>query len=127
VIGDDVAVALPELRAQAESLMADSCYVHRLTTTWDEGAQKTTTAWAVVHAAIPCAFVSPPATARAILTDEAASPSAPVVKVSVDASGILPDDRVTVASGANYHVVYVTDVPERTNQVQRRLECRWVR
>lgn len=124
MIGQDIADALPELRAQAESLMTDACDVHRLTTGWDEAAQKTTTTWAPVHIAVPCAFVSPPATARVLLTDEAVTPARPVVKVSVDVVGILPDDRVTVATG---HVVFVTDVPTRTNQVQRRLECRWTR
>jgi hypothetical protein len=124
MIGEDVAAALPELRAQAESLMTDSCDIHRLTSTWSEVLQKTVTSWAPVHLAAPCAFVTPPASARALLTGEAVTPEFPVVKVSVSVTGIEPDDRVTVASGA---VVWVTHIPERTNQVQRRLECRWVR
>ena len=124
MIGHDVAAALPELRAQAESLMTDVCTIARLTSTWDEALQKTVTTWATVHANVPCAFDGNPATSRALLTDEAVTPARPVVKVSVDVTGVLPDDRVTVAGVA---VVWVTDVPVRSNQVQRRLECRWTR
>lgn len=124
MIGHDVAAALPELRAQAESLMTATCDIDRATTAWDEDEQATVTTWASVHADIPCAFVIPPATSRALLTDEAVTPESPVVKVSVDVEGVKPDDRVTVAG---HGVVWVTHVPVRTNQVQRRLECRWVR
>ena len=124
MIGHDVAAALPELRAQAESLMADVCDIDRLTTGWDEALQKSVTTWATVHADIPCAFVIPPATSRGLLTDEAVTPETPVVKVSVDIDGILPDDRVTVAGRG---VVWVTHVPTRTNRVQRRLVCRWAK
>jgi hypothetical protein len=39
VIGEDLAAALPELRAQAESLMVDTCTVTYIDgTTWDEDA-----------------------------------------------------------------------------------------
>ena len=124
MIGNDIAAALPELRAQAESLMTDSCDIHRATSVWSEALQKTVTSWAPVHLAVPCAFDVPPVSARALLTGEAVTPELPVVKVSVTVVGVQADDRVTVASGA---VVWVTHVPERTNQVQRRLECRWVR
>lgn len=124
MIGHDVAAALPELRAQAESLMADVCDIDRLTTGWNEALQKSVTTWATVHADIPCAFVVPPAKVRALVTDEIVTPESPVVKVSVDVLGVQPDDRVTVAGMG---VVWVTHVPVRTNQVQRRLECRWVR
>ena len=124
MIGNDIAAALPELRAQAESLMADSCDIHRATSVWSEALQKTVTSWAPVHLAVPCAFDVPPVSARALLTGEAVTPELPVVKVSVTVTGVQAEDRVTVASGA---VVWVTHVPERTNQVQRRLECRWTR
>ena len=124
MIGDVVAGALPELRAQAESLHADRCDIHRATTAWDEAQQKSVTTWAPVHLDAPCALDIPPASSRALLTDEAVTPETPVVKVSVDLVGIEPDDRVTVVGVG---VVWVTHVPIRTNQVQRRLVCRWTR
>ena len=124
MIGNDIAAALPELRAQAESLMADVCDIDRLTTAWDEGEQATVTTWTPVHADVPCALDIPPANVRGLLTDEAVTAEVPVVKVSVDVTGVEPDDRVTIAGVG---VVWVTHVPVRTNQVQRRLQCRWVR
>ena len=48
MLGPDVAAALPEMRAEAESLMVNRCTIERLTTVWDEVEQKTTTTWAVV-------------------------------------------------------------------------------
>lgn len=124
MIGHDIAAALPELRAQAESLMVDSCDIHRQTTGWNEATQKSETTWAPVHLALPCALDIPPATSRALLTDEVTTPEHPVVKVSVTVTGVEPDDRVTIAGVG---VVWVTHVPIRSNQVQRRLECRWAR
>ncbi len=115
---------LAELRAEAESLMTETCDIERQTSAWDEGAQETVTTWAPVHMDVPCNFVSPPSTSRDLLTGEIVTVDHPRVKVSVALTGIEPDDRITVAS---YGVVWVTHVPVRTNQVQRRLECRWVR
>lgn len=123
-IGHDVYAALPELRAQAESLMTDRCVIDRLATVWDEAQQKSVTTWVVVADDVPCAFVDESAAARSLVADEAATPAAPVVKVSVSVVGVKPDDRVTLASGA---VVWVTHVPDRTNQVQRRIQCRRVK
>ena len=124
MIGPDVAAFLPEIRAQAESLMSDRCDIHRATSAWDEAQQETVTTWAPVHLDVPCALDVPPASARALLTGEAVTAEIPLVKIPVAFDGVEPDDRVTVASG---HVAWVTHVPTRTNQVQRRLECRWVR
>lgn len=124
MIADDVAAALPELRAEAESLMIETCDIERMTTAWDEESQETVTTWAPVHMAARCALDIPPATSRQLITDEAVTPEHPVVKVSVTLAGIEPDDRVTIAGVG---VVWVTHVPIRSNQVQRRLECRWAR
>jgi hypothetical protein len=124
VLGHDIVAALPELRAQAESLMVDRCDIHRATTAWDEALQKSVATWAPVHLDVPCALDIPPATARALVTDESVTPEAPVVKVSVDLAGIEPDDRVTIVGVG---VAWVTHVPTRSNQVQRRLDCRWTR
>lgn len=124
MIGHDVAAALPELRAQAESLMDTTCTIERLTTTWDEALQKSVTTWAPVHADVPCAVDIPPVTASSLLTAEASTAETPRVKIPVTFDGIEPDDRVTVVG---YGVMWVTHVPIRSHQVQRRLQCRWTR
>lgn len=124
MIGYEIAAALPELRARAESLMVDRCTIERLTTGWDEAQQKTVTTWTSVHSAVPCAFDVAPVGSRSLVTDEAVTVETPIVKVSVSLDGIEPDDRVTVAGVG---VVWVTHVPVRSNQVQRRLVCRWLR
>lgn len=124
MIGHDIAAALPELRAQAESLHVEVCSIDRETTTWSEAEQKSVTVWTSIHADLPCAVDIPPARSRVLVADEAATPEQPVVKVAHDVEGIEPDDRVTVAG---YGVMWVTHVPLRSHQVQRRIECRWQR
>lgn len=123
MIGGDIAAALPELRAQAESLMVETCDIDRLTSAWSEVEQKTVTVVTPIHVGIPCALDIPPVTSRSLVTDQAATSEAPQVKVSVGILGVQPDDRVTIAGVG---VVWVTHVPIRSNQVQRRVECRWV-
>ena len=124
MIGEAVASALPTLRAHAESLMVETCTIDRATTAWDEGAQASVTTWTTVHASVPCALAMPPQSSRTMVADEAATVDRPVVKVPVSFGGIEPDDRVTVAGVG---VLWVTHIPRRSHQVQRRLECRWVR
>lgn len=124
MIGYEITAALPELRAQAESLMTDRCTIDRLTTVWDEVQQKSVTTWVVVAEDVPCQYLDETASGRSLVTDELVTPAVPVVKVSVAVGGVKPDDRVTVASGP---VLWVTHVPERTNQVQRRIQCRRVK
>lgn len=123
MLGDDIAAGLVELRAQAVSLMVDRCDIERAVTAWDEGEQASVTTWTVVHADVPCALDIPPATGRSLVADEASTVESPQVKIPVEYVGVQPDDRVTVAGVG---VVWVTHVPVRTYQVQRRLECRWV-
>lgn len=122
MIGDEITAALPDHRAQAESLMTDSCTIDRVSVEWVGGEKVTTVT--VVHADIPCALSDPSASDRTLVTDQAVTRVDPLVKVAHDVDGIEPDDRVTLASGP---VVWVTDAPVRTNQVQRRLKCRWVK
>lgn len=124
MLGDDIGRALPTLRAHAESLMVETCTIERAATAWDEAEQASVSTWSTVHAAVPCAVALPPQSSRSLVTDEAATVDRPVVKVPVTFGGIEPDDRVTVAG---FGVMWVTHVPRRSHQVQRRLECRWVR
>ena len=70
MIGHDIAAALPELRAQAESLMVNVCDIHRASAGWDEANQETTVTWASVHAGVPCTLLPPSQSDREIITDE---------------------------------------------------------
>lgn len=124
MLGAGIDALLPELRAQAESLMTDSCVIERLTSGWDEAQQKTVTTWAPVHADVPCVLEDPAAGGRVVIADSVTTPVSPLVKIPVTFEGIKPDDRVTLASGP---VVWVTDAPARTHQVQVRLLCRWLK
>lgn len=123
MFGADVDDALPELRAHAESLMVARCDIHRHVTTWNEATQKSVTSWTPVHLNVPCAFVTPPARTVTTVTDQSVTVEGPQVKIPVEFIGIKRDDRVTVTG---FGVVWVTHVPQRTQQVQRRLECRWL-
>lgn len=126
MLGAGIDALLPELRAQAESLMTDSCTIDRLTggSHWDEDLQKTVPTWDVVHIGVPCALEDPAAGGRVVIADAVTTPVSPLVKIPVTFEGIKPDDRVTLASGP---VVWVTDAPARTHQVQVRLLCRWIK
>lgn len=124
MIGSDLADGLAELRAEAESLHVDRCDIERESSEWDEAEQETVTTWTPVHMSVPCALDTRPVSSRTLVTDEAATAETPRVKVSVTLAGIEPDDRVTIAGVG---VLWVTQAPIRSNQVQRRLECRWSR
>lgn len=132
MIGHNIAAALPALRAQARSLMLDSCTIDRLDgLVWDEELQKTVPNWVPV-AMSPCNIDMPPATTRALVTDEVTTPGQPVVKVPMSVAGVEPDDRVTITAvsaagdpellGA---VFWVTSNRNRSTAAARRLECRW--
>lgn len=126
MIGDVIAAALPLLRANAESLMTDTCTIERLTTAWDEGQQKTTTTWAPVHADVPCHIEEPAFTGAVLLTAEATTLETPLVKVPVTYSGVLPDDRVTVAGRESLWVTRAA-FDDSTHPVEYLIQCRWTR
>jgi hypothetical protein len=126
MIGPVIVAALPLLRANAESLMTDTCDIERLTTVWDEEEQTSVTTWAPVHTDTPCHVESPPVTVQSLLTEELVSAETPVVKVSYLLDGIEPDDRVTVAGG---DVMWVTSAApdDSTHPVEMVIQCRWTR
>lgn len=119
-----LAMSLAELRARAEADLVDRCTIERPTTAWDPGTKKSRTMWELVHAAVPCTFDEAPVTARELLTDEAVTPSNPVVTIPASLTGIEPNDRVTVAGVG---IVWVTHAPTGTEQVLRPLQCRWAK
>lgn len=134
MIGDALAAALPMMRAQAESLMTDTCAVDRLTSSWDEEQQTTVTSWAPVVAGSICHFSESSAAVRSLLTDEVVTQRSPSVRLPSSVSGVRPDDRVTIVTtgptsdethaGA---VVWVSHVPSDSHPVERVIECRWVK
>ena len=124
MIGDIITAALPLLRAQAESLMTDTCTIERLTSGWDEAQQKTVTTWSLVFTG-PCYMSAPAAAARSLLpSGDVASQDFPEVRTLHDAAGIEPDDRVTHSSGA---VMWVVDVVPDPYPVETVIRCRWVK
>lgn len=126
MIGPVIAATLPLMRAHAQSLMTDACTIERLTSGWDEALQKTVTTWATIHAAVPCHLEGKPATSRSLLTDEAVTLEAPLVKVAHDVTGIEPDDRVTV-TGHDPLWVTSTSLDDATHPVELLIQCRWSR
>jgi hypothetical protein len=126
MIGDVIAATLPLLRANAESLMTDTCTIERLTTTWNEALQKSETTWAPVHEDVPCHVEEPAVTSAVILTGEALTLETPLVRVPYTVTGVESDDRVTVAGGL---VMFVTRAAhdDSTHPVEMLLSCRWTR
>lgn len=106
VIGDDIAAALPELRAQAESMMRTPCEVKRGETSGhdDDGRPTTTygeTVWAGM-CQVPRALSASEETGGAetlVTTDHA-------VKLPVSAGHIfLPGDVIFVGDAPRFRVV----------------------
>ena len=133
VIGDDIRATLPHLRTQAESMMTDVVTIERESgSTWSEATQSTTTTWKPVWSNVPARVTQPPVMSRTVSAGEAATAESPQVRVSMECTGILPDDRVTVVS-SSYDpdlvdkVLWVTHARAQSQSITRRLECRWVR
>lgn len=126
MIGEAITAALPLMRAHAASLRSSVCSIDRLVSTWDEAEQETVTTWTSVHVGIPCHVEEPAATSPTLVTGEAATLEAPVVKVAHDVTGVEPDDRVTVVGGP---VLWVTRAApdDFTHPVEVLIQCRWVR
>lgn len=126
MIGPVVEAALPIFREQAESLMTDTCTIERLTTTWDEDAQKSVTDWATVHADVPCHLEEPSANTRTLVTGDVVTLEEPLVKVPWTYTGVQPDDRVTVAGRAPIWVTRAAH-DDSTHPVEYLIQCRWSR
>jgi len=126
MIGPVVAATLPLMRAHAQSLMTDACTIERLTSGWDEALQKTVTTWTTVHAAVPCHVEEPAASSRSLLTDEAVTLEAPLVKVAHDVAGVEPDDRVTIAGRDPMWVTRAAH-DDPSHPVELLILCRWAK
>ena len=125
MIGDDIAAALPELRAQAESLMRDGCVVERRTgRVMDDTTLEYVDSWSRVYEG-PCRVKvagSAPAEAsgRAYVITDA------VLQLPIGPERFLDDDRVTITT-ASYDpdlagvVLTVTSREVKTHATMRRL------
>ena len=133
ILSDGIAAALPVLRAEAEANMTDVVTIERESgSTWSEATQSTTTTWTTVWANVPARVTQPPVMSRTASAGEAATAESPQVRVSMECTGIRPDDRVTIVS--SYYdpdlvgqVLWVTHARAQSQSITRRLECRWVR
>ena len=121
MIGPVVAATLPLMRAHAQSLMTDTGTIERLTSGWDEALQKTVTTWATVHAGIPCHVEEPAASSRSLLTDEAVTLEAPLVKVAHDVAGV-----VTIAGRDPMWVTRAAH-DDPSHPVELLILCRWAK
>lgn len=134
MLGSALGGTVPRMRAQAESVMTDTCTIARLTTTWNETLQTSETTWSAIHTGVACWVEQPAVTAQTLLTSETVTSEQPKVHLPVDVTGVESDDRVTVTAvgsvsdpGLVGAVVYVTQVVAHTFAVERVLECRWTK
>ena len=114
-------------------MMTDVVTIERESgSTWSEATQSTTTTWTTVWANTHARVTQPPVMSRTVSAGEAATAESPQVRVSMECTGIRPDDRVTVVSSPQDpdlvgQVLWVTHARAQSQSITRRLECRWVR
>lgn len=126
MIGAAITAALPVMRAHAASLRLDTCTVERAVSAWSEADRKTVTTWSPVLADIPCHLDEPSASSGSLLTGEAVTLDAPLVRVAHDVVGILPDDRITVGAHPPLWVTHAAH-DDSTHPVELLIQCRRVR
>ena len=133
VIGDDIAAALPELRAQAESLMRDSCVVERRTgRVMDDTSLEYVDSWSRVYEGRCRVQVAATQPAEEVVGGRAFVVTDAVVQLPVGPVDFADDDRVTVTSTAYDPalvgvVLSVTSREVKTHPVMRRLHVSEVR
>ena len=133
VIGDDIAAALPELRAQAESLMRDSCVVERRTgRVMDDATLEYVDSWSRVYEGRCRVQVAATQPAEEVVGGRAFVVTDAVVQLPVGPVDFADDDRVTVTFTAYDPalvgvVLSVTSREVKTHPVMRRLHVSEVR
>lgn len=99
MIGDDIAVFLPQARAQAESLMVDACVVERRSgRVLDESTLQYADTWAEVYVGrcrVQVVNVQP---AEPDVGGRAWTVTQGVVQIPVGGTDFADDDRVTVTA-----------------------------
>lgn len=129
---DDVTWALPQLRAEAEALMTDTCTVTRggaVSSSFNDtsGQWETTTSGTTVYDG-RCQVRSQNA-AEAMAAEQQIGQHVYVVSLPWDTTDVARNDKVTItASGDPWlqgRTFTVTDVHGATHATKRRLLCEW--
>lgn len=121
MLADEIARALPELRAQAESMMATPCQIDYDAAPADATDPETGAAvhdWQAVYSG-RCKVTAGTQSQREESAGASATVSPVVVKVPAETSGVRIGDRVTTPG----HVYTVTEVRTKTWQVSLELAC----
>ena len=127
MLADDIAAVLPELRAQAESMMVDACKVEYVNgSAWDEGAGASVPTYAARYEG-KCRV-------QTTLTEPGAADAGErewtvesfTVSLPMSATGFTVGDRVTVTAAAFdpdlvNRVFSVTGLAYKTHMTARRL------
>lgn len=127
MIGDDIAAALPELRAEAESLMHDECRIERAdgwTTDPDNGQRIKT--WRPV-AATPCRVVRVgTSNHREPAGGQTRDIAGLELRLPWSASDLQLGDRLTLTTSSDPRLldapITITEVSHATHAVARRIE-----
>ena len=98
-LGADIAAALPELRAQAESMMTDTILVERQTgTTPDPVTLEDVATWATVHEGLGRVQRPGNQPAETVAGEVEFGVSTVLVQLPLSVTGIKRDHRVTVTA-----------------------------
>jgi len=99
MLGDDLAAALPELRAHAESMMADTIRVERQTgTTQDPVTLEDVATWATVHEGPGRVQRPGNQPAETVAGEVEFGVSTVLVQLPLSVTGVKRDHRVTVTA-----------------------------
>ena len=121
-IGPVITAALPDLRAQAESLMTATATITRATgePTWDPALEQMSDGTTTIYAG-PARLLPPSAqTAGVDAAGQAVLVTDRVVAVPHDVTGVEPGDRVSIGDVE----LVVESAPTGTHMVEVRIRCR---
>lgn len=132
MLGDDLALALPEMRAQAESMMQDTIRVEKKTgeKTTDPETLAIVDVWALVYEGP--GRVQRPATqpGEPVVGEVEFGTTATIIQLPLSATGFAREQRVTVAAVGSLSDpalvgmrATVLSVPTKTHPTMRRLYC----
>lgn len=121
MIGHEIAASLPELRAEAESLMVVPCVIERIdhdTPTYDPENGYRTDTWVEVWAG-GCKF----RTSQNARTVDLGGQEVTVKPINVGIPWDAPQPRVGDRLTTDHGVFFVTDVDHHSQGIMRRFSC----